>query len=233
MIKLDFGVKDYDEILLLQKRCIRLIKKEESGQDFFLIGQHYPVITLGIRPNQEANLKIGFEKLHSEGIKVREIHRGGFATYHGPGQIVGYPIFNLRKNKLKIREFIDKLEEVMILTLSEFNISAERKKGFVGVWINGKKIASIGVGVKKGISYHGFALNVNTELKNFRYIVPCGLTDVKMTSMEEIKKHKVVLQRVKYECINYIKKVFGKEIKNYKGDKIEQYYSNCKKAALD
>ncbi len=217
MVKLDFGIRDYDEVLSLQKYFVDLNVKK-PGQDYFLIGEHYPVITLGIRPQQKRNLKATSAQFHSKNIKIREIRRGGFATYHGPGQIVGYPIFNLRRNNLKVKEFIYKIESALMLTLKKFDIAACRKKGLIGVWVKDKKIVSIGVGVNRGISYHGFALNVNTDLSKFDYIIPCGLANIKMVSMQKIKNSKISLSKVKKECINSIMDIFGiDEIINYKG----------------
>jgi len=211
LIKLDFGIKDYDEILLLQTRLVELKKDNTNIEDFFLIGEHLHVITMGRRPNQESNLKVSLKLLESKNIKLRHISRGGFATYHGPGQIVGYPIYNLVENKIGVRQFINKLEEIIISVLSEFNITSYRKPGLIGVWTDSGKIASIGVGVRKGISFHGFSLNVNTDLGYFNYIKPCGLENIKITSMKDVIGSFVLIDEVKKICFKKTLSVFNQK----------------------
>jgi len=216
MTTLDFKIKDYDKILYLQRKLVELKIKNEN-KDFFLIGEHPHVITFGKRPGQEENLKVKLKNLYSENIKVRKISRGGFVTYHGPGQIVGYPIFDLRENNVGIRTFMNRLQEALIMTLKRFDIDGYTRPNLIGVWVNGGKIASIGLGVKKGISFHGFALNVNTDLKYFNYIVPCGISNIKMTSIEKIIGFKISLNRVKKECTEQILKNFKKKNNQFQG----------------
>lgn len=227
---LDFGIKDYDEILCLQKRLVKLKSEGKEAENFLLIGEHFHVITLGKRPKQEANLKVDLKEVDSKNIKIRKVHRGGFATYHGPGQIVGYPIIDLRRNNLGIKTFIEKLEEVLISTLEHFNIHGIRKPGYIGIWVDENKIASIGVGIKRSITFHGFSLNVNTDLSYFDYIIPCGLNGVKMTSLEKEMEKKVSIKDVKHICIKQISKVFNNPSTHLK------YYEDirlCEKTIMD
>jgi len=140
------------------------------------------VITLG-RGTKTSSLPLDIESLRRRGIEVFEVERGGDVTYHGPGQLVGYPIFHLGQHKQDLHWYLRQLEEVLIVALREFGIAAERNVGYTGVWTRGRKIASIGVHAKQWVTWHGFALNVTTELSPFDLIVPCGIPGVVMTSV--------------------------------------------------
>jgi lipoic acid synthetase len=133
-------------------------------------------------------------------------------TYHGPGQLVGYPIFNIKERLAGIRSFIEKIEEVIIATLAQFTIEAEKKEKIVGVWAGTGKICSIGIAVKKWVSFHGFALNVNTDLQYFDLIHPCGFKNIKMTSMAEILEKEVSMKAVKDVVMEEFGKVFESRI---------------------
>jgi lipoate-protein ligase B len=141
------------------------------------------VITLG-RGTKTSSLPLDIESLRRRGIEVFEVERGGDVTYHGPGQLVGYPIFHLAQHKQDLHWYLRQLEEVLIVALRKFGIAAERNAGYTGVWTGGRKIASIGVHAKQWVTWHGFALNVTTELSPFDLIVPCGIPGVVMTSVE-------------------------------------------------
>jgi len=145
--------------------------------DVLLLLEHPPVITLGRTSHAE-------HVLRPEGIDVVEVERGGDVTYHGPGQLVGYPIIDLRNLRPDLHWYLRALEEVLILALRDLDIVAERRSGYTGVWTGGRKIASIGVHVKQWVTWHGFALNVSTDLGAFTRIVPCGIPQVEMTSVE-------------------------------------------------
>jgi len=140
------------------------------------------VITLG-RSTKAPSLPLDIESLRRRGIEVFEVERGGDVTYHGPGQLVGYPIFHLGQHKQDLHWYLRQLEEVLIVALREFGIVAERNTGYTGVWTGGRKIASIGVHAKQWVTWHGFALNVTTDLAAFDLIVPCGIPGVVMTSI--------------------------------------------------
>ena len=142
------------------------------------------MITLG-RGTKTSSLPLDPEALRRRGIEVFEVERGGDVTYHGPGQLVGYPILDLRQHKQDLRWYLRQLEEVLIVALAEFGIPAERNAGYTGVWTQGRKIASIGVHAKQWVTWHGFALNVTTELSAFDLIIPCGIPGVVMTSAEK------------------------------------------------
>src|SRR2546421_10644940 len=146
--------------------------------DLLLLHEHPPVVTLG-RTAQAAHL------LRPEGVDVCEVERGGDVTFHGPGQLVGYPILDLRGYRQDLHWYLRTLEHALIVALAQLGIPAERRAGYHGVWTRGRKIASIGVHVKQWVTWHGFALNVTTDLAHFDRIVPCGIQNVEMTSVQK------------------------------------------------
>ncbi|MBI4502135.1 MAG: lipoyl(octanoyl) transferase LipB [Gemmatimonadetes bacterium] len=176
------GRMDYGEALELQ-RTLALRRIEKSiDRDLLLLVEHPPVVTLGrgFRPD---SLPLPREFLEAKGIEIFEIDRGGDVTFHGPGQLVGYPIFDLSEHRPDLHWFLRRMEQALIVGLSEFGIPGGRREGYTGVWTGGRKIASIGIHVKQWVTWHGFALNVATELSYFDLIVPCGIPDVVMTSI--------------------------------------------------
>ena len=178
---IDCGLSDYAEILHRQHE-LRDQRRQGDIADTVLIVEHKPVITLGAR--QSANkLVVDRKELAAKGIDVVEIRRGGGTTAHNPGQLVFYPIVNLVELGLGISEYVRTLEQVGIELLVELGVAASRYKGYPGLWTGGKKIASVGVRVSRSIAYHGMAININNDLSIFDYIVPCGLDNVKMTSV--------------------------------------------------
>jgi lipoyl(octanoyl) transferase len=179
----DLGRIGYAEAFELQKGLVERRKRGEIP-DQFLIVEHPHVITLGRNGDLE-NLLASEEVLSRAGISFHETNRGGDITYHGPGQIVGYPIVDLRDWKRDVVAYVRTLEQVIIDALLEFGIAGDRVQGATGVWISGRKIAAIGVHISRWVTSHGFALNVSTDLSYFQYIVPCGLTKP-VTSMREL-----------------------------------------------
>ena len=191
----DCGLAKYGEILEKQHKLheARLLGKIP---DTILIVEHYPVITLGAR--QSANkLLVGKEELAKNNIDVVETRRGGGTTAHNPGQIVFYPILNLQQFGLGINEYIRELEAIGTELLEYLDIQAQRKKGFPGLWVTDRKIASIGVRVSKQITYHGMAINIRNDLNIFDLFVPCGLADVEMTSVLKETGRKHPMSKVK------------------------------------
>jgi lipoyl(octanoyl) transferase len=187
---LQLGRIDYATSLELQRTLIELRHQQRTGNVLLLL-EHPPVLTLG-RNSDRSNILAGEELLARRGVAVHEINRGGDVTYHGPGQLVGYPIFDLRSfsPRLGAVDYVRRLEEVLIRACAEYGILAQRIKGRTGVWtvaggsIAEKKIAAIGVHISRGITSHGFALNVTTDLRDFDLIVPCGIADRAVTSLE-------------------------------------------------
>lgn len=196
---LDLGLIDYEKAHNLQ---LSLVEERIDGRspDTLLLLEHDHVITLGRRMKES--------KLVVEGIPVYHVERGGEATYHGPGQLVGYFIVNLNLINKSIGEFVWSIEELLIRSLKEFNIEAGRLEGYPGVWVGRMKIASIGLALKWWITYHGFALNVNTKLEYFKLINPCGLDPDIMTSMEKIIGRKIEMESVKKTLVKRIPEVF-------------------------
>ena len=168
--------------MTLQRRLAEDRLSGKLATDLLLLCEHPPVITLG-RGTKPSSLPLDIESLRRRGIEVFEVERGGDVTYHGPGQLVGYPIFHLGQHKQDLHWYLRQLEEVLIVALREFGIAAERNVGYTGVWTGGRKIASIGVHAKQWVTWHGFALNVTTDLSAFDLIVPCGIPGVIMTSV--------------------------------------------------
>jgi lipoyl(octanoyl) transferase len=170
------GIVPYADALAWQRDLARARIERRQAHDVLLLLEHPPVITLG-RGARDAHV------LRPDGIDVVEIERGGDATYHGPGQLVGYPILDLSALRPDLHWYLRTLEEALLVALAELGIPAERNPGKTGVWTRGRKIASIGIHVKQWVTSHGFALNVTTDLSAFERIVPCGIPDVVMTSV--------------------------------------------------
>ena len=177
---LDLGKSDYKEAWELQKK---LQSQRISGEidDQLLLVEHFPVYTLGKNAPTEHLLNN-----KSDDISIVQSDRGGNVTFHGPGQLVGYPILDLNNYKKSITWYMRELEKLIINTLKNYNIKAERKKGLTGVWVNDKKIAALGVRISRWVTMHGFSLNINPDLKYYRGIIPCGISHYGVTSMENI-----------------------------------------------
>jgi len=185
---------------------------KEEIEDVLLVLEHPPTFTVGRNKSAE-HLLASPSELEKRGIHFEVISRGGDITYHGPGQLVGYAILDLNRFNRDIHRYLRNLEETIILALRNFKINAERKEGLTGVWVNEEKIASIGVGIKRWITYHGFALNVNTDLSYFDMIVPCGIQGVKITSIKKLseKEEDVSMDEVEAGIIKAFSKVFNRK----------------------
>ncbi len=179
----DLGRLGYAEALEIQQQLVEQ-RKQGLIPDQLLFVEHPHVITMGRNGHME-NLLAGEEALRQAGVEFHHTNRGGDVTYHGPGQIVGYPIFDLKEWKRDVVAYVRAVEGAIIGALAEFGIDGGRVDGATGVWVNGAKVAAIGVHISRWVTYHGFALNVTTDLNYFRYIVPCGLTKP-VTSMEAL-----------------------------------------------
>ncbi len=180
---LDWGRTGYADAWQRQEDLVARRNAGEIG-DTLVFTEHNPVYTLGVRKGAEANMIWDEAELARRGIEVHKTNRGGDITYHGPGQIVGYPIINLAARK-DLHAYLRLLEQVMINTVGTFGLAATRREGKTGIWLGTRKIAAIGVAVKKWTTYHGFALNVDADLAPFGGIVPCGITDGTVTSMKQ------------------------------------------------
>jgi len=202
----DLGLVDYHKGLLLQERLLNS-RKCGAISDVLLLLQHPSVFTMG-RSGIVENIIVPEETLVKEGIPVFHTNRGGDITYHGPGQLVGYPILNLRENGLTVHQYVWNLEEIAIRTLADFGIGSQRVSGRRGVWVGRQKICSLGLRVSGEVSMHGFALNVSTNLKYFTYIIPCGIIGVSITSVSKLLGREVEIGEVQENLLRHFSQVF-------------------------
>jgi len=203
---LDLGLIDYKKAWDLQHE-LWLKRVEERLPDLLLILEHPHVITLGRRGNRSSIL-VSPEVLKEMGIPLFQVERGGEVTYHGPGQLVGYPILNLKDYGYRVTQYIYEIEEVLIRALRDFGIEGSRDIRNRGVWVRDKKIASIGIAIQRWVSFHGFSLNYRTDLKYFEWIYPCGLQGVRMTSMKEILGKEISRDRLVERVSFHFKEIF-------------------------
>ncbi|MFP4547760.1 MAG: lipoyl(octanoyl) transferase LipB [Fidelibacterota bacterium] len=202
---IDLGRNPYRETWDFQKE---LHNKRYHGEipDTLILVEHPHVYTLG-KNARENNLVAGTHFLQNKGVEVVNVDRGGDITYHGPGQIVGYPIFNLRDHDIGVKKYVDHVEQAMIDTCDEYDIRARRIDGLTGVWVGTNKVAAIGIRVSKWTTYHGFALNVETDLSLFTGIIPCGIVDKGVTRMKDLNPAATV-EKVKKVVIGKFQKIF-------------------------
>jgi len=202
------GLRRYGEVFELQKRLVEDTARDPSRAHAHLVlVQHPPVITIG-RGGTDGNVLASSEALAREGIEVVEVNRGGDVTYHGPGQIVGYPIVHLDRYERDVHRHLRRLEEAMIRALAEFGIAATRDPKYTGVWVGEDKIGAIGVAVRHWITFHGFALNVNTNLSHFAFIRPCGIIGRGVTSMAKVLGRPVDEREVEDALVRAFAEVF-------------------------
>jgi lipoate-protein ligase B len=204
------GLTDYRTAYGLQKRLHEARVKGLTG-DVLLLLEHTPTFTIG-KSGKIENVLVSGPQLDAEGISLYFIDRGGDVTYHGPGQIVGYPILDLKSRGRDVRRFVTEIEEMLIRTLRDYSIPGERDANHPGVWVGGKEVAAIGLSVRKWVSMHGFALNVNCNLSHFALINPCGFHDRKATSMVEILGEDMPIDGVLGRLIAHYAEVFDAEV---------------------
>jgi lipoate-protein ligase B len=207
----DLGRQPYGVTLELQRLLCRQRMAGDLTQDLLLLVEHDPVVTLG-RGTRATSLPLALDELRAHGLEVAEVERGGDVTYHGPGQLVGYPILQLQEHRADLHWYLRQLEAVLIAALAELDLPAERREGLTGVWTSGRKIASIGIHVKQWVTFHGFALNVATDLRPFGLIVPCGIPEVTMTSLaRELgrRDHETLLAEVRARVVTAFVRTFG------------------------
>jgi lipoate-protein ligase B len=206
---LDIGRAAYEPTVGLQQRLVKEVKAAEAERAYLVLVEHDPpVITLG-RGSDAAHVTASRERLAREGIEVHESSRGGDVTYHGPGQLVGYPILRLDLHGRDIHRYLRDLEEVLIRLLTRFGVEGRRSAGLTGVWVGDEKIAAIGVAVSRWVTYHGFALNVTPDLGHFGLIVPCGIRDKGVTSLARLLAQPVTVAEVKPPLVECVVEVFG------------------------
>lgn len=207
------GRMGYDEAHDLQKDLVEARRSDAIG-DTLLLVEHPPVITLGARNRiSVSHIVASDDELRRAGVTVHETGRGGDVTYHGPGQLVGYPILNLRPDRCDVHEYIRDIEAALILALAHCGITGTRVPGLSGVWVGEpgreEKVAAIGVRISRWITSHGFALNVSTSLDHFRLIVPCGIADRGVTSIERTLGRRVAMAGIETAVVDAFARVFG------------------------
>ena len=205
------GVVRYQDALALQRT---LVEERRAGHvpDLLLLLQHPPVITLGVKGDGgRSNIVAGASRLAQLGIDISETGRGGDVTYHGPGQIVGYPILDLRPDRCDVHRYVRDVEEVMIRMCADYRVTARRLEGLTGAWIGEDKIGAIGVRISRWITSHGFAFNVNTNLDHFNLIVPCGISNRGVTSLQRAGRREISIGEVENAAIRHFCDVFEHE----------------------
>ena len=204
----DLGFKKYKSVLSLQKK---LQKQRIAGntQDTLILVEHEPVYTLGKNANKHHLLQS-----RDKSVEVHKIERGGDVTFHGPGQLVGYPILDLRNYKKSVSWYMRTLEELTIRVLKEFDIKGNRIKGLTGVWVENKKIAAQGVRISRWVTMHGFSINICPELSYYDGIIPCGIFDYDVTSMEECLNKKLSVKKIKNSVAEIFLELFISRNKN-------------------
>ncbi len=205
----DLGRRDYGDAWRLQLEDVQAVKA--GGEDRLLFVEHPHTVTFG-RNSHAENLLVSRERLAELGVAFHETDRGGDVTYHGPGQIVGYPILDLKRWKRDVGAYMRALEEVLILTLAGYGLVGEREPGATGVWVGGAKVAAMGVHISRWVASHGFALNLTTDLRYFDYIVPCGLTKP-VTSLEKLLGRAPRRSDVQADLIRRFAEVFRREMR--------------------
>ena len=214
-LQVDLGLIGYAEAWELQKR-VAAARKADAIEDALLLCEHPHVITLG-RSGKRENLLASEHVLRQKGVEFHASDRGGDITYHGPGQIVGYPILNLGAIRRDVVWYVRILEEAMIRATAEFGITAERVAGKTGIWVRAgsteEKLAAIGVRISRWVTSHGFAYNVSTDLRNFDLIVPCGIADRKATSLEKLLGRSVAEKEVAPRIAKHLGELLGLEMK--------------------
>jgi len=206
------GLVPYDEALAMQRQ---LVEERRAGRvpDLLLLLQHPAVITLGVKGDGgRANIVATDARLAELGIAVHETGRGGDVTYHGPGQIVGYPILDLKPDRCDVHRYVRDLEDVMIRVCADYGVTAGRIKGLTGTWVGAEKIGAIGVRLSRWITSHGFAFNVSTSLDHFKLIVPCGISDRGVTSLERATERPLSISEVENAVVQRFQDTFDRQL---------------------
>jgi len=204
---IDLGLVDYEECYRTQKEMV-IRRKLGEIDDTLILAEHNSVFTVG-RTGDRKNLLADEGYLRQKGIRVLDVDRGGDITFHGPGQLVAYPIIELKDGWRDLHEYMRNLENVVIKFLKRYLIRSEREPGRTGVWASGKKIASIGIGVSNWVTYHGLSVNVKPDLEFFDMIYPCGLKDIRMASLEGLSGRSVCMEDAKKAILSDFGRVFN------------------------
>jgi lipoate-protein ligase B len=218
----EIPAKDYPDALKTQHTLVDARVKGDLAYNMLLLLEHPPVFTLGRRGGKQS-LLVSEEFLKQRNISVIQTERGGDITYHGPGQLVGYLIVNLRETKWDLKDFVECLEEMMIRTVAEWGIKAQRNPLNHGIWLGMKKLGSIGLAVRKGISFHGFSLNVSLDLQPFEWIHPCGLAGIGVDSMGNALGQKILMEDVRQAIKRNLQTLFAIDLKTENSETLLRY----------
>ena len=216
---LELGVEPYQRAWDLQHSLVKA-RRVNRIPDLLMLLEHHPVITLGRRADP-GNILASEALLSAAGIEVHRVERGGDVTYHGPGQLVGYPILRIASYGLGAADYMHLLEESLTRTLADFGLEAERRTGVIGLWVGQNKIAALGARIQSGITYHGFALNVNPVLDHFSLIVPCGITDGGVTSMSQELGYDPSLLEIRASAARHLAEALGARLQPVELQEIE------------
>jgi len=205
------GVRSYLDGLAVQKA---LVEERRANQipDVLILVRHPPVITLGVRRTSRSHVVASDARLAELGVEVHETGRGGDVTFHGPGQLVAYPILDLRPDRCDVHRYVRDLEEVMIRMCADYGVVAQRRPGLTGAWVGPDKIGAIGVRISRWITSHGLALNVNPDLRYFQLIVPCGIVEGGVTSLSRAAERDLAVAAVEEACVGHVAAVFGRQV---------------------
>jgi lipoate-protein ligase B len=210
LFRVDLGLTEYRRVWEIQKKLVRR-RVQSQIPDCLLITEHQPIITLG-RGTDPSNLLVSPEVLAEKGVDLCEIERGGDITFHGPGQAVLYPIIDLQRREKDVHKYLRDLERFTIEALGELGLEATVKDGLTGIWVEDHKVGAIGVAVSKWVTYHGVALNVNTDLEYFRFINPCGITDYPVGTVTQFLDKKITLGDVNDLLTQHFARVFEYDV---------------------
>ncbi len=219
----DLGTMDYQKAWQLQGDLVGARRDGRIDANIILTLEHPSVFTLGRRGGMEY-LLVSEDCLKQSGIPIVQVERGGFITYHGPGQLVLYPIIDLEAERFKVVDLVAALEEIMIRTAADWGLAAQRNPANRGVWAGPKKLGSIGIAVRRGISFHGMALNVNLDLTPFSWIQPCGLHGVAMTSMHLELSREIPMAEVRGRVRSHVESVFGVRLSNPSRSDLHRFF---------
>ena len=223
----NLGMTDYNEAWKLQSDLVSAKINRSLDRDIVLFLEHPAVFTLGRRGGREY-LQVGESFLARAGIPIVQAERGGYITFHGPGQLVVYPIIDLEARRLGVTEFVEALEEIMLLTVRSWGLKAQRNSKNAGIWMANQKMGSIGIALRKGISFHGLALNVNVDLTPFSWIQPCGLAGVSMTSVKQELGKKIPMHVVRHTVEKNFKSVLKLDLNDISHSDLQQRLLNRK-----
>ena len=206
-LAIDLPLTDYGQAQVLQERCVAAKTNGHLPEDLMFLLEHPAVFTLGRNGGRE-NLMVSDAHLASAGVGLMPSERGGNITYHGPGQIVGYPVIDLQRARMGVGDYVGALEDLMLSVAQAWGVAADRDDRNRGIWVDGAKLGSIGLCLRHGMAFHGFALNVNNDLTPFQWINPCGLAGVRMTSLEQVLDREIPMDELRQTVWQTAARVF-------------------------